>query len=107
MAIVLVNQKNKVKGRVTVTQQLDISTEPNTLSIMGQFATHTYFKEITSLKTERFTIADITIIQESLGSEDFDIVYSFIANRLDVEEVSNLSKEEIEEIEAEIYGGEK
>jgi len=73
MAKIVVNNEKVVNGKMSITRHLDITT--NILTIVGQFATHRYFEEIKSLQSERYYIGDITVYQESFGSEDFNIVY--------------------------------
>jgi hypothetical protein len=108
MADIIVNDNQVVKGKMTITRTLDIAKEPPVLTIVGQLETHRYFEEITVLETERYIVKGITVVQESFGSEDFNVVYTFMADSLEVRGgETNLSDEDIEAKEKELYGGEK
>jgi hypothetical protein len=108
MAEIIVNDEKIVNGRMTITRSLDISKNPPVLTIVGQLETHRYFEEITILESARYRVEGITVVQESFGSDDFNIVYTFAANSLEViNGETNLSDDEIKAKEDEIYGGEK
>lgn len=76
MAHVIVNDSDDliVEGRLSLSRKLvddQIVTE-------GRFATHYYFEEIEQLETTRYLINNVQVFQEDFGTEDFDIVYSFV-----------------------------
>lgn len=108
MANILINGIKPVKGTFSVTQQLDINQDPPVLTILGQLSTHRYIEEITEIKTTRYHITGITVVQEAFGSDDFNIIYTFVADKLVMlGGESNLTKEEIDVKENELYGGDK
>lgn len=104
MARISVNDEYIVNGKLTVRRFLD---EEGRLITTGTFATHYYVEEINKLETYRYTITGIEIQEEVFGSDDFDIVYSFVADNIDIRNgMSNLSNEEIRAIENSIYNKE-
>lgn len=104
MAQIIINDFKMVNGRLSITRTLNTSEEGAILTIAGQLATHRYFEEITSIETERFLLEDITVYQESFGSDDFDILYSFVANKFEVKGgESHMNEQQIKKIESELY----
>lgn len=101
MAQISVNDEYIINGKLTVQRSL---TDEGDVTIIGSFATHYYFEEIKSLETFRYSIREIEVREETFGSDDFDIAYSFIAKSFDVKnDMSNLTIEEIGEIESKVY----
>ena len=108
MADIIVNDKTNIKGKMTISRSLDISKDPVVLTIIGQLETHRYFEEITTLESERYAVTGITVLQESFGSDDFNIVYTFAADSLEIiGGETNLLERNIEAKENELYGGDK
>lgn len=102
MAQISVNDEIIVNGKLTVKRYLD---EEKNIRIMGSFATHLYFEEINTLTTFRYRIKGVEVVEEIFASDDYDIIYSFIAESLDnVHGITNLSDEQRENIEKNIYG---
>jgi hypothetical protein len=108
MAEIIINDDKLVKGMMSINRQLDLSKNPPMLTIAGQLQTHRYFDEITSIESERYRVKGVTVFQESFGSDDFNIIYSFLADSLEViNGETNLTEEEIRLKEIEIYEGGK
>ena len=104
MSKILVNGEREVLGKISVARAADYSTSPVKVMIQGQLSTHRYLEEIDSLETERYKITGVTVYQESYGSEDFDVIYLFTANKFIVKGgESHLTEREIEIREAELY----
>lgn len=104
MAKISVNDEHLINGRVTVRRYKD---ENDNIIIEGSIATHFYIEEINTVETYRYSLTGIDVIEEIFGSDDFDIVYNFIARELQVKNnMSDLSTNEIIEIEKNIYGNE-
>ena len=82
MAGIRINNKIVAKGRLSIVRSVDFSKKPPILTIEGKLATHRYLEEINSIESERFFLYGVKVFQESFGSEDFDIIYSFTANSL-------------------------
>lgn len=101
MAKLSINEDFIIKGKITVRRYLD--GEGN-INIVGALATHYYFEEIKNIETYRYEIKGVEVLEEVFGSDDFDIVYNFKAKSLIVKNsFSNLSEEEIKNIEDNIY----
>lgn len=102
MAQISINDEIIVNGKLTVKRFYDENKE---VKIIGTFATHLYFEEIKTLTTYRYRILEVEVVEEIFASDDYDIVYSFIANSLEnVHGATNLSNEQMEAIENNIYG---
>lgn len=102
MAQVSINDEYVVNGRLTVRRFKD---ENNEIKIVGTLATHYYIEEILKLETFRYSIEGIEVAEEVFGSDDFDIVYNFTADSLDIKYgISDLNNELINNIEKSIYG---
>lgn len=102
MAQISVNDEYVINGRLTVKRFKDIN---GNIKIEGTLATHCYFEEILKLETFRYSIMGIEVIEEVFGSDDYDIVYNFIAKELDNRYgISDLNNDVIKEIEKEMYG---
>ena len=101
MAKISVNGEFVVNGKLTVNRFLDANKN---IVVEGVFATHYYFEEITSLESLRYELTGIEVVSEIFGSDDFDIVYNFKADNLDVKNgYTNLSVEDINKFENLIY----
>ena len=99
-------EKKEVKGLITFSHEAELSEETGEWEdngfIKGTFATHDYLPDIRDLVSPRYKISGITVLQESFGSEDFDIIYSFIANEFEVVD-NDISEEKQAEIENNKY----
>lgn len=101
MARVSINDEYIVNGKITVRR---FYNENGDLITAGTFATHYYVEEINKLETYRYSITGIEVKEEVFASDDFDIVYSFIAENIDIRNgMSNLTNEQIEKIENTFY----
>lgn len=101
MAKIGVNNKDLVLGKISVRRFID---EDDKLIIQGSFATHSYFEEIKSLETYRFSITDVEVLEEVFGSDDYDIIYNFSAKKLDIKNQGVVYDEnEHEQIEKNLY----
>lgn len=104
MARVSINDEYIVNGKITIRRFFN---EEGELVTEGTFATHYYVEEINKLETYRYSITGIDVKEEIFGSDDFDIVYSFIADNINIKgDMSNLTNEAIDEIEKNIYDSE-
>jgi hypothetical protein len=107
MANIKINNKLEVKGRLSIVRGIDKAGATPEIVVSGQLATHKYFEEIFQIETDRFLLKGVEIIQESVGSEDFDIFYSFVAKSLEFKgDMSPLTDKEILEIESSRYDSE-
>ena len=106
MASILINGKKPVRGKLSVIRTLDDSGEKPKLIVQGQLSTHRYIEEIVEIKTNRLHLTGVNVYQESFGSEDFNILYTFTAEHLEIRGgESPLTGEEILQKELELYGG--
>ena len=102
MAKISVNDQYLINGRVSIRRY---KKEDGGISVEGSFATHYYFEEINSLESYRYLLTNIEVVEEVFGTDDFDIVYNFVADNIEIKsDMSDLSTEEIIEIEKNIYG---
>lgn len=95
------NKVKNVKGRLSFETRLIENEEgEKTIAVKGQMTTHRYFEEIEQIETDRYLLEDITVYNEVFGSEDFKILYNFVANSYLIKGgESNLSEELIAELE--------
>ena len=94
-----------VKGRLTFTTEL-LKDEAGMeyIRVEGQMVTHKYIEDIFKIETHRYLLSDIEVYKETFGSDDFNILYEFIAKDYTIKNgATNLSNELIEEIEKEMY----
>lgn len=104
MAKIGVNKKEIVLGKLTVKRFLD---EENKIVIQGSFATHKYFEEIKNIETYRLKISGIEVLEEIFGSDDFDIIYNFIAKNIEMKNSGvTYTEDEIEVVEKTLYDNE-
>lgn len=107
MAKIIVNNEIKANGKVSVSRT--INDEKDGFIIGGVFSSHLYYENITSLETERFIIEGIEVYQENFGSDDYDILYNFVAKKFRLKDVMQngigfiLLGEEMDMIEKEMY----
>ena len=94
-----------VKGRLTFTTELLKDEEGmEYIRVEGQMVTHKYIDDIFKIETHRYLLSDIEVYKETFGSDDFNILYEFIAKDYTIKNgATNLSNELIEEIEKEMY----
>ena len=80
MSKVYVNGSFVVEGEFSFHVSYDTTKNPPLMQIEGAFSTASgYIPEITSLENERYILSGIHVTQESFGSEEDIMVYSFTA----------------------------
>lgn len=87
MARLMINDNITVDGKLTVNRTL-VENDDGSQSIVVQGALRTkkYIEEIDRIDSPRFSVEGVNVVQESFGSEEEEIVYTFIANSLEIEE---------------------
>ena len=107
MAKIIINNNLTVNGKVTFNR---VANEDKTgFIIQGILLTHLYFEDIKSIETRRYKLTGIEVTQEAFGSDDYNIVYQFVCNNLEIMGLDHqgakfiLYNEEMEMIEAEMY----
>lgn len=89
------------KGNLTFEAQ---KTVDNEIVITGRMTTHKYIEDIDKIETHRYILKGVDVFKEVFGSDDFDILYEFIAKDYIVKNgETNLSNELIESIEKKMY----
>lgn len=93
MAKIVINEELRVNGRLTFSRELkeeqyqdaegNIKTRKY-FEILGMLATHLYFDEIHQLDTTRFSLYGVEVFKEDFGSDDYNIIYSFIAKDIEI-----------------------
>lgn len=96
------NKVKQVKGRLSFeTNLVENEDGEKEIVVKGQMTTHRYFEEIEELETNRYIISGITVYNEVFGSEDFKILYNFIATSYTIKGgETNLTEELIKSLEA-------
>jgi hypothetical protein len=84
MSDIKVNDKLTVEGKFSVATTVNNATKPPQVQINGVFQSAEYIEEITKLENDRYVIAGVKISQESFGSEEEDIFYTFTAGSVKV-----------------------
>lgn len=104
MAKISINEEFIVNGKFTIKRVLN---DDNELIVIGTLMTHFYLEEIESLETYRYLIKGIDVREESFGSDDYDIAYTFTAKEIIIKnDMTNLEDEKREVIESGIYNEE-
>lgn len=110
MAKIYINYQNKrlreyiVNGKFTVSaERVADETGQDQINYRGSFVCHDYIPEIDSLKNDRFSITGIDVIQEVYGSDDYNILYEFVAHNVEVLIEDPISDEQRELIEKKLY----
>lgn len=87
MARLMINGDKTIDGKLTVTRTL-VEDENGTqrIVVQGALQTEAYIEEIDSIDCPRFTVVGVNVMQESFGSEEKDIVYTFTADSIVIEE---------------------
>lgn len=98
-------KKYEVKGRVTFEAKLiENENGKQEIIISGKMTTHKYIEDIDKIETHRYLLTDVQVYKETFGSDDFDILYDFIAKDYNVKNgITNLSNTLIDSIEEKIY----
>lgn len=88
MAVIKVNNDDKVNiyGRLSVDREAVYNEEGEYtgMQITGMLAVHEYIEEITEIETERFLLKNVNVYKESFGSNEYLILYYFIAEDMDI-----------------------
>lgn len=107
MAQMLINGERVILGALTVKRGINMNGENQEMFLGGQLATHRYFEEIKTIKTERMILRGVYVFEESFGSEDHEIIYTFSAASVDlIGGESHLTTDEIIALEKTMYKGE-
>ena len=105
MAQLLVNGTYFMNGKFTVSRNL-ITREngEETILVEGTLCTHDYIEELKSIESYRYIVKNINVTGEGFGSDDYDILYKFTAEGIEIKGVRDgdliriLSKEEQQHI---------
>lgn len=93
-----------VNGNVTFQAELIEVNEIEKIQVVGKMTTHKYLEEIDKIETHRYILTGIEVYRETFGSDDFNILYEFVANDYIVKNgATNLGNDLIEEIESSLY----
>ena len=88
MAVIKINNDSNVNiyGRLSVDREAVFNEEGQMTGtqVTGMLAVHEYIEEITEIESERFIIKNVTVVKESFGSNEYLILYYFIADDMDV-----------------------
>lgn len=107
MANIIINNRFSANGKLSVDRTLNETKDG--FIITGIFASHLYYEDIKSLESSRFKVSGIQVYQESFGSDDYNILYHFIAEKLTLKDLMQdgigyiLYGEEMKMIEEEMY----
>jgi hypothetical protein len=86
MAKLSINEDRLTEGKITVNRMLVETEQGAKIHVEGALRTKDYIEEITQIDAPRFSVKGVKVLQESFGSEDEEIVYTFVAESLEVEE---------------------
>lgn len=82
MAQLIINNRLYENGNVSFSR--GANEEGTGFIITGILSTHLYVDDIESIETPRYKLTGVTVFEESFGSDDYNIHYRFVAERLDV-----------------------
>lgn len=106
MATLKINNSIEVKGKVSFSHSISPSETDDKQwtddGIIGTLVTHQYIDDINSIESDRYLLTDCTVYKESFGSDDFDIVYNFIAETCVVKD-DPVDQDKVKEIENKKY----
>ena len=106
MATLKINNSIEVKGKVSFSHSISPSETDEKQwtddGIMGTLVMHKYIDDIDSIESDRYLLTNCTVYKESFGSDDFDIVYNFIAESCVVKD-DPVDQNKIKEIENKKY----
>ena len=90
LALLRVNGENKnMFGALTFDREAVMDPDTGKLlgtSINGILAVHDYIEEIHTIESERYLLNDVTVYKESFGSNEYMILYHFVADDLEIKE---------------------
>lgn len=95
-----------VKGLLTfrASKYIDEETKEEGILVTGEMKTHRYIESIDRIETHRYILLDVEVVQETFGSDDFDILYEFRAKDYFVKNgETDLSEDLIAKIESRKY----
>ena len=84
MSEIKVNDRLKVDGKFSVATTINNATKPPQIQINGVFQSAEYIEEIAKLENDRYVVTGVKVVQESFGSEEEDIYYTFTAGGVKV-----------------------
>lgn len=84
MSRITVNGTKTLDGAFSFSQVLNETKKPAVITIEGTAELEEYVKDLQSLKNDRYEITGIHVIQESFGSEEDNIVYTFTAKKFKI-----------------------
>lgn len=74
---------------------------------IGQLAIHEYIVDINKIESARYLLENVDVYREVYGTDDFNILYEFTANGIDVSvKESNMDKGKIDELRKKEYENE-
>lgn len=107
MANIIINNRISANGKLSASRQLNETRDG--FIITGVFASHLYYEDIKSLESSRFKVSGVQVYQESFGSDDYDILYHFVADKFILKDTMQdgigyiLYGSEMKQIEDEMY----
>lgn len=107
MANIIINNRISANGKLSVDRMLNETKDG--FIIAGVFASHLYYEDIKSLESNRFKVSGVQVYKESFGSDDYNILYHFIADKFILKDAMQdgigfiLYSKEMEMIENEMY----
>lgn len=90
MALIRVNKEDtNLFGALTFDREAVMDPDTGRIigsSISGILAVHDYIEDITTIESERYLLKNVSVYKESFGSNEYMILYHFIAEDLTVKE---------------------
>lgn len=107
MANIIINNRFSANGNLSVSRVLNETRDG--FIVTGIFASHLYYEDIKSLESNRFKVSGVQVYQEDFGSDDYNILYRFVADKFTLKDTMQdgigyiLYGEEMKMIEDEMY----
>lgn len=90
MALIRVNKEDKnLFGALTFDREAIVDPDTGKIigtSINGILAIHDYIDDIYEIESERYQLRNVSVYKESFGSNEYMILYHFIAEDLKIKE---------------------
>ncbi len=90
MALIRVNKEDKnLFGALTFDREAVVDPDTGKIigsSINGILAIHDYIDDIYEIESERYLLKDVSVYKESFGTNEYMILYHFIADDLEIKE---------------------
>lgn len=90
MALIRVNKEDRnLFGALTFDREAIVDPDTGKIigtSINGILAIHDYIDDIYEIESERYLLRDVSVYKESFGSNEYMILYHFIAEDLKIKE---------------------